>query len=239
MSRIKFVTDRVLIDGRPGLVLGGEFQYFRLRRDLWEPLLHAVREAGVSAVSIYIPWVWHEIHEGDFDFAGRTRPERDLGGLLDLCRDHDLAVIAKPGPYIYAEYQGFGIPLWLRRHYPDTRMVLPGQPEYPEIALRHPKFLDLVRRWFGALAPMLKGRVHAGEICALQLDNETGMPQYGAGPYLSDHNPETVRQLREYLARRYEGINALNAAWGADYPTFDAIRPPERPAAGAQLLDLA
>ncbi len=239
MPRIKFVTDRILIDGRPGLVLGGEVQYFRIRRDFWEPMLAAAKAAGVNAISIYIPWVWHEIAEGEFDFDGSTEPERDLRGFLDLCRSLDLAVIAKPGPYIYAEYQGFGIPLWLRRHYPDTRMVVPARPDYQEIALSHPKFRQLVRRWFGALAPLLKPRVHVGEIIAIQLDNETGMPQYGAGPYLSDHNPETIRELREWLARKYEGIAELNAAWGTQYPTFDAIRPPEKPAQGAQLLDLA
>jgi beta-galactosidase len=239
VARIKFVTDRILVDGRPGLLFGGEYQYFRMRRDLWEPMIEAVKEAGINTISIYIPWVWHEVQEGEFDFDGRTQPERDLRGFLYLCRRHGLSLITKPGPYIYAEYQGFGIPLWLRDHYPDTKMVLPARPDYPEIALRHPKFLALTRTWFGALAPLLKPLVQSGEVVALQLDNETGMPQYGAGPYLSDHNPETIRQLRDWLGRKYESIADLNASWGTAFPTFDAIRPPEKPVARTQLLDLA
>ena len=79
--------------------------------------------AGMNAVSTYIPWVWHEPEEGHFDFTGTTRPGRDLAGFLDHARDVGLAVMARPGPLIYAEFDGLGIPLWLGDRYPDTVVV--------------------------------------------------------------------------------------------------------------------
>jgi hypothetical protein len=237
---IRFAADHILIDDRPDLILGGEFQYFRIKRDQWEGVLTSFKEAGVNLIAAYVPWIWHETEEGVFDFDGTTVPERDLRGFLYLCRRLELPLIIKPGPYIYAEYQGFGIPFWLRERYPETQMRLPMAPDYREIFLNHPKFLELTRRWFEALAPLIAPMIAAGEVVALQLDNETGMPQYGAGPYLVDTNEESVAQLRRYLQGRYEDIAALNAAWQSSFSDFSAVQPPlTAPKTRSQLVDLA
>ncbi|MBU6427460.1 MAG: beta-galactosidase, partial [Cyanobacteria bacterium REEB65] len=122
---------------------------------------------------------------------------------------------------------------------PEILIQLPNRPKYGEIALNHPKFQDLVRRWFTTLAPILKPLVTSGEIIALQLDNETGMPQYGAGPYLTDLNPESIDQLRTWLDARYPDIAALNAAWQTDFASFATATPAPKPANSAQVSDLA
>lgn len=237
---MRFNSRHILIDGQPDLVFGGEFQYFRIQRDQWEGVLTSFKEAGVNLISAYVPWIWHEVSEGEFDFDGRTAPERDLRGFLYLCRRLELPVIIKPGPYIYAEYQGFGIPFWLRERYPETRIKPPAVSDYQEIFLNHPQFLSLTRRWFEALAPLFQPMIAANEIVALQLDNETGMPQYGAGPFLTDLNPESIRQLRQHLQGRYDDIQALNAAWGTQFADFETLVPPSAaPSTRAQLLDLA
>ncbi|MEJ2595041.1 MAG: beta-galactosidase, partial [bacterium] len=66
----------------------GEIHYFRIRRELWDKHLQAAREAGLMAVSTYIPWAWHEPEEGVFDLDGHITPERDLTGWLECCRAH-------------------------------------------------------------------------------------------------------------------------------------------------------
>lgn len=238
---IRFGTDQILINGKPDLLLGGEFQYFRIKRDQWESVLRSFKEAGVNVISAYIPWIWHEISEGEFDFDGRTQPERDLRGFLYLARRLELPLIIKPGPYIYAEYQGFGLPFWLRERYPEILMRVPQDSNYQEVFLNHPQFLSLTRRWFEALAPLLLPMIESDEVIALQLDNETGMPQFGAGPYLSDLNPASIEQLRTYLQDRYHGdIETLNAAWMSSFSSFEAVVPPAvAPKTRAQLTDLA
>ncbi len=227
---IQFTETQILVDGRPDVLFGGEFQYFRLKREHWESTLQALKDAGVNCLSCYIPWIWHEAVEGSFDFDGTTRPERDLRGFLYLVRRMGIPLIVKPGPYIYAEYPGFGIPLWVREKHPEI-LIQPGSgPDIGvpgEIALGHPTFHAVTRKWFAALAPLLQPMVEAGEIIALQLDNETGMPQYGAGPTLIDANPTTVEQLRGWLAEHHGGIADLNAAWGTTYATFDEVQPPK------------
>lgn len=239
-ARVRFAHGQILEGDCPGLMLGGEFQYFRIRRPLWEGGLRSLKEAGVNLISTYVPWIWHETEEGSFDFAGETLPERDLVGFLALCHDLGLPVALKPGPYIYAEYQGFGIPLWLRERYPELRMQVAGVAVYSEISLNHPEFLVRVERWFAALAPFLRAPVERGEVVALQLDNETGMPQFGQGPYLVDRNPEAVARLRRHLAARHGDIAALNAAWGTNWRDFEGLEPPEGPPYSfTQLVDLA
>lgn len=224
---IQFTETQILVDGRPDVLFGGEFQYFRLKRELWESTLQALKAAGVNVLSCYIPWIWHEAEEGSFDFDGATRPERDLRGFLYLVRRLGIPLIVKPGPYIYAEYPGFGIPHWVREKHPEI-LIRPAQdPATPgEVALGHPTFHALARKWFAALTPLLQPMVEAGEIVAIQLDNECGMPQYGAGPTLIDTNPQTVNQLRRWLSERYAHIDALNATWKTDFPGFDSVTPP-------------
>ena len=100
---IQFTETQILVDGRPDVLFGGEFQYFRLKREHWEGTLQALKDAGVNVLSCYIPWIWHEAEEGSFDFDGTTRPERDLRGFLYLVRRMGIPLIVKPGPYIYAE----------------------------------------------------------------------------------------------------------------------------------------
>lgn len=236
---IQFTETQILVDGRPDLLFGGEFQYFRLKRDHWEGTLQALKDAGVNVLSCYIPWIWHETEPGKFDFDGTTHPERDLRGFLFLARRLGIPLIVKPGPYIYAEYQGFGIPHWVREGHPEIR-IRPRSGPPGEIALGHPAFHAMVKRWFGALAPVLQPMVAAGEIVALQLDNECGMPQYGAGPTLVDTNPTSVEQLREWARKRHGSIEALNAAWGTGFASFEALQPPaEAPGTRTQLEDLA
>jgi len=235
---IQFTENQILVDGRPDLLFGGEFQYFRLKRELWEGTLQSLKDAGVNVISCYIPWIWHEAVEGSFDFDGTTRPERDLRGFLYLVRRLGIPLIVKPGPYIYAEYPGFGIPQWIREKHPEI-LIEAVSGEKGEIALGHPTFHALTRKWFAEIAPLLQPMVESGEIVALQLDNECGMPQYGAGPTLIDRNPQSLSQLRDWLAERHADIAALNSAWGTTFASFQELQPPSAPLARPVLDDLA
>ena len=90
----------------------GEIHYFRIKHELWDKHLDAAREAGLTTVSTYVPWAWHEAVEGVFDFDGNSSPERDLNGWLQRCQAHGLTCIVKPGPFILAETRGAGLPDW-------------------------------------------------------------------------------------------------------------------------------
>ena len=51
----------------------GEIHYFRIKRGLWDKHLDAAKEAGLTSVSTYVPWAWHEYEENVFDFSGNSQ----------------------------------------------------------------------------------------------------------------------------------------------------------------------
>jgi beta-galactosidase len=88
--RVTYQNKRILIDGKPVLVLAGEIHYFRLKCEDWQDRLDKAKAAGLNTIANYIPWMWHELPDGSLDVTGRTRPERVPGvrGPRRLPRHH-------------------------------------------------------------------------------------------------------------------------------------------------------
>jgi len=75
-----------------------EFPYCLYPRTLWERELVWLKTIGVSTVEFSIPWNWHQIEAGEFDFTGRTSPRRDLVAFVRLLRRLDLHAWVRPLP---------------------------------------------------------------------------------------------------------------------------------------------
>ena len=56
--------DRFYLNDKKVFLNSGEIHYFRIKRNLWDTHLEAAKEAGLSTVSTYVPWAWHEPEEG-------------------------------------------------------------------------------------------------------------------------------------------------------------------------------
>lgn len=226
--RIHLSATDVNIAGQSGILYGGEFQYFRIPVLHWENSLRLLAEARINFISCYIPWIWHEYQEGVYDFTGQTVPERNLEYFLQLLESYDLGLIIRPGPYIYGEYQGFGIPDWLRRKHPEILIVYETGQTSHEIALNHPVFLHYTQHWFKIIIDYLRPRFTQGRILACQIDNETGLPQYGGVAYVGDFNPHTVMCYQSWLQQRYRSIVHLNRIWKSEFEDFSQVEPPRK-----------
>jgi len=182
---------------------GGEFQYFRIKPVLWERNLPKLKEMKIDVVSSYVPWIWHELEEGHFDFTGETHLVRNLVHFLSLVRENDLKFIIRPGPYIYAEYNGYGVPFWVREKYPECLIIDEKGKKRVHVSYGHPKLMELVEKWYSALYDVVKEFVEDGTIVAIQLDNETGL--FLAGEVLNkvDYNPYIVSMFRLWLKEKY------------------------------------
>lgn len=228
------------LNGEPVLLRGGELQYFRIRTELWEPALDNLTAAHFNAISTYIPWIWHEPVEGQVDFVGETHTQRNLKLFLELCASRNLPVIVRPGPYIYAEYRGFGHPLWLGESYPETVMrdakgeMVKGKT-YHNYSLMQPLYQEKVRGWYTSVIDALKPYFE-NPVVAMQIDNETGL-MYGSSLGQFDFNPDTVKRYRTFLHNKYEKIEILNDIWSAHYSEFAEILPPRRPFHLAESFD--
>ena len=159
MSRtIALEHGRVTLDGVPRILLCASLFPFRLPREQWAARIGDVRRLGYDFIDLIIPWNFHETSPGRFDFTGR----RDVEHFLRLANDAGLLVMARPGPYICAEYDGGGYPAWL------------GTVEGLALRQNEPLHLQQVRRWFDQVLPILaRNQLTAGGPVALvQLENE-------------------------------------------------------------------
>lgn len=197
---------QLLIDGQPRLVMSGEVHYFRLRREEWADRIGKLKTAGCNCVASYIPWLMHELEAGVFDLEGRTRPELDLGGFIDLCRDEGLWFLVRPGPFIMAEMKNEGLPYRLYEEHPEIVPVSWDGKPVPTRTVDYlaPAFLAESRRWYEAvmrvIAPRLQPR--GGNVIAVQLDNEIGMLSWVTNsPDLTEH---VLADFAIWLGVRYD-----------------------------------
>ena len=146
------------VHGRDEVLLCASLFPFRIPREEWKQRLDAVRDSGYQVIDVYLPWNFHELAPGEWDFTGR----RDVGVFLDLARDAGLAVIARPGPYICSEWDGGALPAWLTLE--DGLRIRDADPQ----------FLSHVEQWFARALPIIADRQAdvGGAVIAVQLENE-------------------------------------------------------------------
>ncbi len=191
------------LDGEPRILQAGEFHYFRTPREEWAHRLGLLKQAGFQAVASYIPWLWHELAEGEWDFDGHTHPQRDLIGFLDLAAEMELWIIARPGPYIMAETNREGTPEWVFEKYPQVAFIDQHGERQNVVSYLHPDFRRCVSGWYRAVFQVLTPRqvTRGGRILMVQIDNEMGMIQWVRN--ILDLNPDTLSRFADHLRRTW------------------------------------
>jgi len=139
----------LLVDGMPFFFWGGAFFYERIPASQWRSSMLAMKRLGANTLDLYVPWNWHELDDGDFDFDGHTNPRRNLREVLRLARELGLHLIVRPGPVIRNEWRNGGYPAWLLirpEYHMPLRDVLDGR--YPATAtLQNARSDDAAAEW--------------------------------------------------------------------------------------------
>jgi beta-galactosidase len=210
-------------------LISGEIHYFRIKRELWDIHLSAAKEAGLTTVSTYVPWAWHESVEGIFDFDGKSSPERDLNGWLRKCQEHGLTCILKPGPFILAEFRGAGLPDWFIEKYEDEVKMrnrrgekVPGDG----VSLFNKIYIEKVTLWYNHIMPFISKRQISvgGPVIMMQICNEIGVFSWLA--HQADYNEEVRNQFVLYLKNKFADVKEINSLWGTNYRGFDDVELP-------------
>ncbi|XP_028605955.2 beta-galactosidase isoform X1 [Podarcis muralis] len=157
---IDYAHNCFLKDGKPFRYISGSFHYSRVPRYYWKDRLLKMKMAGLDAIQTYVPWNFHEVEPGVYNFAG----DRDLESFLRLADEIGLFVILRAGPYICAEWDMGGLPAWLLEK--ETIVLRSSDADY----------LAAVERWMGVLLPKMKVHLYqnGGPIIMVQVENEYG-----------------------------------------------------------------
>jgi beta-galactosidase len=221
--------DNFYLNGKKIFLNSGEIHYFRIKRELWDKHLDAAKEAGLTTVSTYVPWAWHEPEEGVFDFSGDSIPERDLTGWLQKCLAHGLNCTLKPGPFILAEWRGAGLPDWFVENFGNDVKMRNRQGEIVQsdgVSLFHPNYLEKVTRWYDRIMPFISEREisRGGPVMLMQICNEIGVFSWLA--HQADYSEGVKAGFVNYLMRKFGNVEVANQLWGTNYGDFDDVELP-------------
>ncbi|PIQ86735.1 MAG: hypothetical protein COV74_03615 [Candidatus Omnitrophica bacterium CG11_big_fil_rev_8_21_14_0_20_45_26] len=210
MRKVEIKQKKIFVGSKKVPLISGEVHYWRLNPSYWKPILEKVKEMGLSVVSTYVPWDYHEYKRGSFDFTGKTDQTRNLKKFLNLTRQMGFWLLIRPGPYIYSEWPNDGIPSYAYKYH---RL--------------HPKFLALAENYLRHVTKIIKPYLasHAkGHIVLVQADNEIDpWPDVFGHQYGLSEKPG---MFQKFLKNRYHGeIQLLNQLWGTSYQRFEEAGP--------------
>ncbi|CAH9137509.1 unnamed protein product [Cuscuta epithymum] len=153
----------ITIDGVPRVLLSGAIHYARSTAEMWPDLMEKAKEGGLDAVETYVFWNAHEPVRGQYDFSGNL----DLVRFIKTAQDAGLYVVLRIGPYVCAEWNYGGLPVWLH-NLPGVTMLRTANDVYMGAMQNFTsKIVDMVKKdnLFAS---------QGGPIILAQIENEYG-----------------------------------------------------------------
>lgn len=230
-ANVEFDASSVMINGERKFLISGEIPYFRVPKSDWADRLDAFIKAGGNCVATYVPWLIHEPDEGRIIFDDCD--ERALTDFMEVVKRKGLALILRPGPYVYSELINSGLPTWLVRNYPELHAKTVDGEDFREESCSyiHPMFIRFTKRWYSAFSKVAEPYLakNGGPVVMIQLDNEVvGVHEWWGS---IDYNPVAMGFGKEdgrytlYLKNKYGDISALNSAYETNYESFIEVTP--------------
>ncbi|KAL3483498.1 glycoside hydrolase superfamily [Aspergillus germanicus] len=103
----------LIYNGERLFSFGGEFHPFRIPvPEIWVDIMEKIKASGMNTMSFYNHWGFH-MPTSDPDSLDFESGAHDLGRLYEIAKELGLFVHARPGPYINAELNAGGMPLWI------------------------------------------------------------------------------------------------------------------------------
>jgi len=208
MKKVAVRDACLFLNGEKHLMVSGEFHYWRHDRGRWDDIFDRIEEMGIRIVSTFVPFNFHEISRGVFDFAGQSDPRRDLPAWLQRARKKGFLVILRPAPNEAGEWPNGGLPDRLLKYH---RL--------------HPTYIREVKRYYDALIPVFKPflATRKGPIVMVQADNEPHADLRGRFEQIVGSRGRGL--FAKWLKAHYGNVSALNDKWNACYKSFAQARP--------------
>ena len=165
-KQVTFDSRSLIIDGERKLLMSGSIHYPRSTPSMWPDLIQTAKTAGVNVIETYIFWNIHEPVKGEYNFEFNA----NIFKFLVLVYEAGLYVNLRVGPYVCAEWNYGGIPVWLR----DIEGI--------EMRADNLPFENEVTIWVNKIIGMIKEKnlfYPNGPIILSQIENEYDGPAGG------------------------------------------------------------
>jgi hypothetical protein len=155
----------LMVNGHRVCPVMGEIHYSRIPAEEWAGEVRKMKEGGVTIIATYVFWNHIEEVEGIFRWDG----QRDLRRFLEICKQQEMPVVLRIGPFCHGEVRNGGIPDWVFLKQCKVRSQDKVFMSYAEKLYRQIYSQIIGLQW-----------KDGGPLIACQFDNE----YRGAGDYL-------------------------------------------------------
>ena len=99
----------ILINGKRTMLLSGAIHYPRSTPAMWKDLMTKAKQQGLNCIQTYAFWNLHEHEKGQYKFVDQG----NVSLFLETAAEVGLFVNVRIGPYVCAEWNYGGLPVWL------------------------------------------------------------------------------------------------------------------------------
>ncbi|KAJ5626349.1 beta-galactosidase [Penicillium lagena] len=196
------------LHGQRVFLFSGEWHYWRIPvPELWIDILQKIKAAGFTAFAMYVSWGYHAPNNQTLDFSTGAH---NFTPIFDIAKDLGLYVLVRPGPYMNAEANAGGFPLWL------------STGEYGTLRNNDSRYTEAWKPYFSTVSDIAAGyQITNGQnIISFQIENEYGEQWIGAA---SKRIPNETAISYMELLEEHARANGINVPLVANEPNMNTI----------------
>ncbi|KAK4853138.1 hypothetical protein QYF36_004428 [Acer negundo] len=168
-SSVSYDNKAIIINGQRRILMSGSIHYPRSTPEMWPDLIQKAKDGGLDVIESYVFWNGHEPSPGNFNFEGRY----DLVRFIKLVQQAGLLFHLRIGPYVCAEWNYGGFPVWLK-YVPDIEFRTDNEP-----------FKAAMQKFTEKIVNIMKAeklfQPQGGPIILSQIENEFGPVEWEIG----------------------------------------------------------
>ncbi|KAK1413859.1 hypothetical protein QVD17_29595 [Tagetes erecta] len=168
-ATVSYDDKAIIINGRRRILMSGSIHYPRSTPEMWPDLIKKAKDGGLDVIQTYVFWNGHEPSPGKYNFEGRF----DLVKFIKLIQEAGLYVNLRIGPYVCAEWNFGGFPVWLK-YVPGMSFRTDNDPFKVAMERFTKKIVDMMKSE-GLFEPQ------GGPIIMSQIENEYGPVEWDIG----------------------------------------------------------
>ncbi|KAH7657473.1 Beta-galactosidase protein [Dioscorea alata] len=169
LASVSYDHRAVIVNGKRRILISGSIHYPRSTPEMWPDLIQKAKDGGLDVIQTYVFWNGHEPSPGQYYFEDRY----DLVRFVKLVKQAGLYVHLRIGPYVCAEWNFGGFPVWLK-YVPGISFRTDNGP-----------FKAAMQKFTEKIVSMMKAEglfeSQGGPIILSQIENEFGPMEYNGG----------------------------------------------------------